>query len=197
MIVYFIAMRTKDDEKEAALIEATVKLVNEIGFASSSVSKIAREAGVSPATIYVYYKNKEDLLVSTYIGIKLDLSKALLQDFNDQLPIRDILKNVWFNMFEYISQNLEYYKFVEQFSSSPYSTLVNKQEVEQYFVPLVSVLQTGIEQKIIKNVSFDILTAFMYHPITVLANPSLCQDFEPHAENIETAFTLAWDAIKL
>ena len=197
MIVYFISMRTKDDEKEAALIEATVKLVNEIGFASSSVSKIAREAGVSPATIYVYYKNKEDLLVSTYIGIKLDLSKALLQDFNDQLPIRDILKNVWFNMFEYISQNLEYYKFVEQFSSSPYSTLVNKQEVEQYFVPLVMVLQTGIEQKIIKNVSFDILTAFIYHPITVLANPSLCQDFEPHAENIETAFTLAWDAIKL
>ncbi len=197
MIIYFRTMRTKDDEKEAALFEATVKLVNEIGFASSSVSKIAREAGVSPATIYVYYKNKEDLLVSTYIGIKLDLSKALLRNFDDKLPIRDILRNVWFNMFEYISNNLEYYKFVEQFSNSPYSSLVNKQEVEQYFVPLIKVLQTGIELKIIKNVNFDILTAFMYHPITVLANPGLCQDFELNDENIETAFTLAWDAIKL
>ena len=197
MIVYFRTMRTKDDEKEAALFEATVKLVNEIGFASSSVSKIAKEAGVSPATIYVYYKNKEDLLVSTYIEIKLDLSKALLRDFNDKLPIRDILRNVWFNMFEYVSNNLEYYKFVEQFSNSPYSSLVNKQEVEQYFIPLIKVLQTGIEQKIIKDVNFDILTAFMYHPITVLANPGLCQDFEPNEENIETAFTLAWDAIKL
>jgi AcrR family transcriptional regulator len=197
MIVYFTTMRTKDDEKEAALFEATVKLVNEIGFASSSVSKIAREAGVSPATIYVYYKNKEDLLVSTYVEIKLSLSKALLRDFNDRLPIRDILENVWFNMFEYISNHLEYYKFVEQFSNSPYSSLVNRQEVEQYFVPLVKVLQTGIDQKIIKNVSFDILTAFMYHPITALANPGLCQDFELNEENIETAFTLAWDAIKL
>jgi len=197
MIIYFTVMRTKDDEKETALFEATVKLVNEIGFASSSVSKIAKEAGVSPATIYVYYKNKEDLLVSTYIEIKLDLSKALLRDFNDGLPIRDILRNVWFNMFEYISNNLEYYKFVEQFSNSPYSSLVNKQEVEQYFVPLIKVLQTGIEQKIIKNVNFDILTAFMYHPITVIANPGLCQDFELNEENIETAFTLAWDAIKL
>lgn len=197
MIVYFTAMRTKDDEKEAALFEATVKLVNEIGFASSSVSKIAREAGVSPATIYVYYKNKEDLLVSTYIEIKLDLSKALLRDFNDRLPIRDILRNVWFNMFEYISKNLEYYKFVEQFSNSPYSSLVNREEVEQYFVPLIKVLQTGIDQKIVKNVNFDILTAFMYHPITVLANPGLCQGFELNEENIETAFTLAWDAIKL
>jgi len=197
MIVYFRDMRIKDDEKVAALFEATVKLVNEIGFASSSVSKIAREAGVSPATIYVYYKNKEDLLVSTYIQIKLNLSQALLSDFNDKLPIRDILKNVWFNMFEYISNHLEYYKFVEQFSNSPYSSLVNKQEVEQYFVPLIEVLQKGIEQKIIKNVNFDILTAFMYHPIIVLANPGLCQDFELTQENIEIAFTLAWDAIKL
>ncbi|MGD8764128.1 MAG: TetR/AcrR family transcriptional regulator [Desulfobacteraceae bacterium] len=197
MIVYFKTMRIKDDEKEAALFEATVKLVNEIGFASSSVSKIAREAGVSPATVYVYYKNKEDLLVSTYIAIKLDFSKAMLSGFNDRLPIRDILRNVWFNMFEYISNNLEYYKFVEQFSSSPYSSLVNRQEVEQYFVPLIKVLQTGIEQKIIKNVNFDILTTFLYYPITVLANPGLCQDFELNEENIETAFTLAWDAIKL
>jgi len=190
-------MRTKDDLKEAALFEATVKLVNEIGFASSSVSKIAREAGVSPATIYVYYKNKEDLLVSTYVQIKLDLSKALLTDFNDRLPIRDIFRNVWFNMFEYISNNLEYFKFIEQFSNSPYSSLVNREEVEQYFDPLSRVMQTGIEQKIIKNVHPDILKAFMYYPISVLANPSLCQDFELNEENMETAFTLAWDAIKL
>ena len=92
---------------------------------------------------------------------------------------------------------MEYYKFVELFSISPYSSLVNKQEVEQYFDPLIKVLQSGIEQKIVKNVNFDILTAFMYYPLTALANPGLCQDFEPNAENIETAFTLAWDAIKL
>jgi len=101
------------------------------------------------------------------------------------------------NFLEYISNNLEYYKFVEQFSNSPYRSLVNRQEVEQYFVPLIKVLQTGIERKILKNVNFDILTAFMYHPITVLANPGLYQDFELNEENIETAFTLAWDAIKL
>jgi len=43
---------------------------------------------------------------------------------------------------------------------------------------LISVLQTGIEQKIIKNVNFDILSAFMWYPITVLANPRLCQNVE-------------------
>ena len=69
----------------------------------------------------------------------------------------------------YISNNLEYYKFVEQFSNSPFSSLVNKQEVEQYFVPLVKVLQTGIEQKIIKNVNFNI------HGLHVSSNNGSCQ----------------------
>ena len=55
-------MRIKDLHKQEAIIEATVELVNEIGFVSSSVSKIAKKANVSPATLYIYYKNKEDIL---------------------------------------------------------------------------------------------------------------------------------------
>jgi AcrR family transcriptional regulator len=197
MIVYFRIMRTKDDEKKEALFEATVKLVNDIGFVSSSVSKIAKEAGVSPATIYVYHQNKEDLLVSTYTDIKFKMSMAILENFDPTQPIRDILKNVWFNMFNYVSNNLEYYKYVEQFSNSPYGSMVDKKTVEKYFDPLISVLQRGIDQKIIKKVNFDILSAFMWYPITILANPRVCQNFEMSRDNIETAFTLAWDAIKL
>ena len=79
-------MRTKDEQKKEALLNATVKLVNEIGFASASVSKIAKEAGVSPSTLYVFFKNKEDLLLSTYIDIKLDISRAMLADFDESLP---------------------------------------------------------------------------------------------------------------
>ena len=92
---------------------------------------------------------------------------------------------------------MKYYKLVEQFSNSPYSALVEKKLVEQYFDPLISVLQRGVEQKIIKKVNFDILSAFMWYPIAVLANPRLCENFELNEENIETAFTWTWDAIKL
>jgi AcrR family transcriptional regulator len=190
-------MRVKDELKQDALFNATVKLVNEIGFVASSVSKIAREANVSPATIYVYYENKEDLLVSTYINIKESISKAILKDFDDSMPIRDILYKLWLNMFAYISRHPDYLQFSEQFSNSPYSTLVNKSEVEKYFEPIINVLKRGIEQKIIKDVCFDILVTFMFHPIFTLSNQRICKDFERNKVNIETAFTLAWDAIKL
>ena len=190
-------MRVKDDQKKEALFKATVKLVNEIGFASSSVSKIAKEANVSPSTIYVFFKNKEDLLVSTYIELKQKLSDALLEDFDDTLPIRDTIKGVWFSTFKYISNNLEYYDFLEQFANSPYSSLVDKEALEKHFIPIINVMERGIEQKIIKNVDRNLLAAFMFHPISRLANPRLCHGLELSKEDFETAFTMAWDAIKL
>jgi len=190
-------MRTKDDQKKEALFRATVKLVNEIGFASSSVSKIAKEANVSPSTIYVFFKNKEDLLVSTYMEIKRNLSAALLDDLDDTLPIRDIIKGAWLSVFNYISNNLEAYDYIEQFANSPYSSLVDRETLEKEYFPFINVLQKGIEQKIIKNVDMNFLSAFLFNPISRLANPRLCRGLEMDEDALELAFTMAWDAIKL
>ncbi len=197
MIIYFRPMRHKDEYKQDAIIRATVKLVNKIGFVSSSVSKIAKEANVSPATIYIYYKNKEDLLVSTYLAIKDKMGKAVLKDFDPELPIRDIFRNVWFNMFDFIENNLDLFEFTEQFANSPFTELVKKDEIEQSFEPLIRIMNIGIEQKIIKDVPFDVLTAFAFYPIFTLSNARICNTFEKTSRNIETAFDLSWDAIKL
>jgi AcrR family transcriptional regulator len=190
-------MRTKDEEKKAALFEATVKTVNEVGFVAASVLKIAKVAGVSPATLYIYHKNKEALLVSTYLKSKKDFSRVMLKNFDAGLPIRDILKNLWLTVSDYIAQHQAYFRFTEQFANSPYRTLVDQEMVEQYFTPIIEVLQRGIEQKIIKNVELDVLVAFLLYPLLALTNPCLCTKFEQTTENIEAAFTLAWDAIKL
>jgi AcrR family transcriptional regulator len=189
-------MRLKDEFKQKAIFKATVKLVNELGFVSSSVAKIAKEADVSPATIYVYYKNKDDLLASTYRAIKQDISAAILNDFDETLPIRDIFRNTWFNLFDYISTNREDFQFTEQFANSPYSDQVNRAEIEGYFEPLIRVLMRGIQQKIIKNVHQDIIGTFLFYPVMILTNSRLCQTFEPTHDNMDTAFGLAWDAIK-
>ena len=193
----FRGVRTKDEEKQTALFEATVKTVNEVGFAAASVSKIAKQARVSPSTLYIYYSNKEDLLVSTYIDIKKNFSRAILKDFDAGLPLRDILLNVWLAMSDYIAHHLDHFRFTEQFASSPYQDLVSKEVVQQYFTPLIEVLQKGIDQKIIKDVEQDVLAAFIFYPAMALSNPRMCSQFEMTPESMEAAFNLAWDAVKL
>lgn len=197
MFIYFISMRTKDDKKQEALLLATMKLVNEIGFASSSVAKIAKVAGVSPATLYVYYTNKEDLLVSTYLEIKKRMSAAILNDVDLELPVRDILECIWNNFFVYLMKNKEEFRFAEQFSNSPYSVTVDTRELETHYAPFLGVLERGIAQKIIKNVHLDLLKAYIFYPPVVLANDNFCRDLVIDQESIDAAFQMTWDAIKL
>ena len=55
-------MRTKDQDKQQRIKDAVVHLILREGIDGMSISKIAREAGISPATIYVYYGSKEEML---------------------------------------------------------------------------------------------------------------------------------------
>ena len=131
------------------------------------------------------------------MDIKKDYMLALLKDFDDALPIRDILKKIWFNLFDYIAKHPADFHFTEQFANSPFTDLVDTTEIDQMLLPIVQVIQWGIEQKIIKDVNKDLITAFGFYPIYTLANPKICTQFSKNEVDIETAFTLAWDAIKL
>lgn len=52
--------------KYKMIVDAAVKVIAQNGYHNSQVSKIAREAGVADGTIYLYFKNKEDILVSVF-----------------------------------------------------------------------------------------------------------------------------------
>ena len=53
-------------QKYDQIIDAAVKVIAQNGYHHSQVSKIAKEAGVADGTIYLYFKNKEDILVSLF-----------------------------------------------------------------------------------------------------------------------------------
>lgn len=59
-------MAKRKGQKYEQIIEAAVKIIAQNGYHHSQVSKIAKEAGVADGTIYLYFKNKEDLLVSLF-----------------------------------------------------------------------------------------------------------------------------------
>ena len=56
----------KDDTKHQKIIQAAAKVFAEKGFYNSRVSEIAKEASVADGTIYLYFKNKDDILISLF-----------------------------------------------------------------------------------------------------------------------------------
>src|SRR5690625_2791989 len=56
----------KDRPKYRQIIEGAIQVIAENGFHASQVSKIAKKANVADGTIYLYFKNKEDILISVF-----------------------------------------------------------------------------------------------------------------------------------
>ncbi|MBM7697832.1 TetR/AcrR family transcriptional regulator [Kurthia huakuii] len=56
----------KEKPKYKQIIDAAVIVIAENGYHQAQVSKIAKQAGVADGTIYLYFKNKEDILISVF-----------------------------------------------------------------------------------------------------------------------------------
>lgn len=59
-------MGKRKGPKYEQIIEAAVRVIAANGFHNAQVSKIAKEAGVADGTIYLYFNNKEDILISLF-----------------------------------------------------------------------------------------------------------------------------------
>ena len=58
--------RIEKNHKYHQILEAAIKVFARQGFHQSTVAQIAKEAGVADGTIYLYFKNKDDILVQFF-----------------------------------------------------------------------------------------------------------------------------------
>jgi TetR/AcrR family fatty acid metabolism transcriptional regulator len=81
-----LIIKTKDkNNKYHTILEAAVKVFARQGFFNSTVSKIAKEAGVADGTIYLYFKNKDDILVQ-FFNYK---TKQVFEKFREEVNRTD------------------------------------------------------------------------------------------------------------
>src|SRR5215471_10152951 len=60
------AAAMRDPDKPQQIIDAAVRVFARTGFYNSRVSDIAREAGIASGTIYLYFKTKDEILVTLF-----------------------------------------------------------------------------------------------------------------------------------
>src|SRR5207253_10591130 len=120
-------MRTRDENKESAIREKALEMIVSEGFDGLSMQKLAKAAGVSPATIYIYYKNREDLLNSLYNEVNQTFAREALKKFNPELSLEEGLWLQWKNRLKFILEYPTYFKFFEQFRNSP---LINHKDIK-------------------------------------------------------------------
>src|SRR5262245_45833622 len=58
--------RGREGDKRERILRAATRVFARKGFYATKVSEVAKAAGVADGTIYLYFKNKDDLLVSLF-----------------------------------------------------------------------------------------------------------------------------------
>jgi AcrR family transcriptional regulator len=189
-------MKKEVVDKKEAIFNATIKLLTENGFDGTPMSLIAKEAGVAAGTIYLYFKNKEELINRLYLELKERLTAAVVNGYDRNLPIRIAVELLWENYVSYFTQNPTEYRFFEQFSNSPLINKLTKEEGLKIFSPILEVFLKAKEEKVIKDIPTEIIYCQVFQSVSYLIKQHINGVFELNQENMKTAFQASWDAIK-
>lgn len=112
-------MRSRDPRKEKAVrAKALVLLVKE-GFDGFSMQKLAKAAKVSPATLYIYYKDRDDLIFSLHDEVVKRMVDISLDGFDPDLPFPEGLAVQWRNRKRFWLEYPLEAQFLEQVRFSP------------------------------------------------------------------------------
>lgn len=137
----------REKPKYKKIVDAAVSIIAQNGYHQAQVSKIAKEAGVADGTIYLYFKNKEDILISVFqekMAVFADYVKDILEM---DLSASDKLFKMIENHFKVLhdDRNLAIVTQLELRQSSKELRFRINEVLKEYLTLLDALLREGIE----------------------------------------------------
>ena len=182
-------MRLKDDEKTKNIYRAAIEVINSEGFEGSSMSKIAKLSDISPATIYLYFDNKDDLLKKLYIEMKSRMGNSYFTKDMNLSATKATFRTLWLNHYQYITENIDAFTFIENFANCPLIKRIENEYNLDYCPTFEQLFEQAKTEKLIMTLDNDIIYSQLFAPInhlvkkakanfTAISLPDLIQIFE-------------------
>ncbi|WP_067149258.1 TetR/AcrR family transcriptional regulator [Pseudotamlana agarivorans] len=192
-----MAKLQKSIDKRNALIKATIDLVNNDGFHAAPMSKIAKMANVSPATIYLYFENKQDLVNKTYIEVKAEYTKYAFANYNEDVCVQKSFEIIWKRIADFKLKECENAMFLAQCDNTPIIDESCRQEGIKHLQPLLDLWARGKKEGVIKPISDYLLYAYTINPLSFLMINQKRGSFILDETLLEEAYQAAWSSIKV
>ena len=135
----------RDSDKHEQIIEAAVRVFARNGYYNSRVSDIAREAGVASGTIYLYFKTKDEILVTLFrekMAAWVAYAREAIADAPDPIAKIRRLVALHFSVLERDPALAEVVQ-IELRQGHKFFRGASAHEVSAYFELIASVLEEG------------------------------------------------------
>jgi AcrR family transcriptional regulator len=129
----------------------------EFGFHGTPTSRIAQNAGISHGTLFLYFKTKDDLVVSLYNKIKNDINTYVGEKVKEVKGVEDRFKQTFYHSVRWAVAHREDNYFTMQFHYSPHLKLVGKEEMARQNSLNQALVLEAIQSKILKPLPAEII----------------------------------------
>jgi AcrR family transcriptional regulator len=188
--------KSRDEHKTAQIFTAALQVVLQEGFAGLKMKDVAQAAGLATGTLYIYFKDKEDLINALYVHLKQAKTSQLMQAYRPEDPFPVMFRKLWFSFLEVSLQEPERMIFLEQFARSPYLRPATKAQGDQMLKPVEDLLAWGIAQHLVADLPPALLVSQLTGPIFELVKLHADRKLTLTDELKERCFQMAWNSIR-
>ncbi|WP_316820790.1 TetR/AcrR family transcriptional regulator [Pedobacter gandavensis] len=125
-------MRIRDVNKIELVKEKAVELLVEVGFEGFTMAKLAKSCGISVATLYIYYKDKDDLILQVGLEETQRLSAMMLEGFDPEFSFAEGLRHQWEHRAKCMLENPLTCQMIEQLRTSTYQEKIFESMTESF-----------------------------------------------------------------
>ena len=158
-------MRPRDENKELLIRQKAIEMVVENGLGGFSVNKLAKAAGVSPATIYIYYKDKDDLITKLCVDVAGKMMDYSFKDFSPGMDFAVGLKIQWQNRMEYFISYPAEMEFIEIMRYTHFYEEVSKRLTTTFGLILGPFMENSIQKKQLIPLPFEVYWSIAFAPL--------------------------------
>lgn len=158
-------MRNRDKNKELLIRHKAMEMIVKHGFDGLSMQKLAKAANVSPATIYIYFKDREDLIEQLALSEVENMVSASFVDFKPSMPFAKGLKIQWRNRANYWIKHPLRAQFMEQIRHSPVAAKMHKKAKQEFSVIMREFVHNSILRGEIVKLPVEVYWAIAYAPL--------------------------------
>ncbi|WP_111642572.1 TetR/AcrR family transcriptional regulator [Marinimicrobium alkaliphilum] len=190
------AVPSASNDKRAAILDSALFLLANRGFHGFSIKRLAEGAGVAVGTIYLYFKDREDVINQLHGEIIRHVAGKVFVDHDTSLPLDEQYRRMVRNLWQFCVDNPETLYCKSQFDNlPPHLQRSQREDSHQIFEPLLVLYAKGREAGIIRDLSDDVLSGLAIEPCFFLVRQHLRGFIDITDEMRDTIIAASWRAI--
>lgn len=163
--LYLWAMRVRDEEKVKLVKQTAIKMIVEDGFEGFSMNKLAKACGISVATLYIYYQDRDDLIISIAKEEGDRMGDAMIKDFNPDASFEEGMRVQWRNRYAFIRENPVSGLFLEQLRTSTYQERFLDDFMKKFKHVITRFMHQVVERGEVNAMPLEVFWSVAYAPL--------------------------------